>query len=297
MNSNLIKSPLVSIIVPSFNHANYISDCICSIALQDYRNIELIIIDDGSKDDSVLRIEEMRNFCERRFVRFEFRSRVNLGLSATMNEALAWCEGEFVAPIASDDMLFRRKTSLQVSHMQRFPDCAAVFGTTEIIRESEIGRKGAVRPFRSYKFSDIFLHKHNLPASTQMIRSRVLREIGGYKNGVIIEDWTMWLAIAKRGHSLHNIGEPLALYRLHGSNISNQLTLMATERKNVARIYSEHSLYKRSIANCLMIDALENLEHNRAESIRLYLCALKDSPIDLFSSKSVRFIKSLILSN
>ncbi|MCD2506173.1 glycosyltransferase family A protein, partial [Staphylococcus aureus] len=70
---------------------------------QDYENIELIIIDDGSKDNSVIKIQEMVECCKQRFTRFEFRSRANIGLSATLNEALEWCEGEYFSALASDD--------------------------------------------------------------------------------------------------------------------------------------------------------------------------------------------------
>ncbi|EPK1752121.1 glycosyltransferase family 2 protein, partial [Acinetobacter baumannii] len=97
-----IKTPLVSIVIPCYNHVDYVQDCIQSIIDQTYQNIELIIIDDGSKDESVLKINEMLKKCENRFSRFEFRHRPNKGLSATLNEALEWCQGEYFATLASD---------------------------------------------------------------------------------------------------------------------------------------------------------------------------------------------------
>ncbi|MGA6331370.1 glycosyltransferase family 2 protein, partial [Acinetobacter baumannii] len=108
----LNKQPLVSIVIPCYNHANFVQDCIQSVIAQTYQNIELIIIDDGSKDGSVEKIQEFIGECEKRFVRFEFRNRPNKGLSATLNEALEWCQGEYFSAIASDDMMLNDKIEI-----------------------------------------------------------------------------------------------------------------------------------------------------------------------------------------
>lgn len=86
------QQPLVSIVIPCYNHEKYVQESIQSVIEQDYDNIELIIIDDGSSDNSVTKIKEMIQVCQKRFKRFEFRHRPNKGLCATLNEALAWCE-------------------------------------------------------------------------------------------------------------------------------------------------------------------------------------------------------------
>ncbi len=88
--------PLVSMVIPAYNHSAYIRQSIAAIIDQDYPNIELIIIDDGSEDDTVQRIEAEIPACVARFVRFEFRTRPNKGLTKTMNEAVEWAEGEYL---------------------------------------------------------------------------------------------------------------------------------------------------------------------------------------------------------
>ena len=111
------QQPLVSIVIPCYNHAQFVQETVQSVIDQDYENIELIIIDDGSKDNSVEVIQEMIPACEERFVRFEFRYRPNKGLCATLNEALEWCEGEYFSPTASDDILKQNKISTQLAIM------------------------------------------------------------------------------------------------------------------------------------------------------------------------------------
>ena len=105
----------VSVIVPVYNAEKAIERCIRSILDQEYQDIECIAVDDGSKDGSVEKIQEMIPTCQKRFIRFEFRYRPNKGLSATLNEALEWCEGEYYAGFASDDIMLVSRIEKQVN--------------------------------------------------------------------------------------------------------------------------------------------------------------------------------------
>ncbi len=82
------SSALVTAVIPSYNHAKYIKESIQSMLDQDYENMEMIIIDDGSSDNSIEIIESMIPLCKKRFKRFEFRHRENKGVSATLNEGI-----------------------------------------------------------------------------------------------------------------------------------------------------------------------------------------------------------------
>ena len=101
--------PLVSVCVPAYNHEKYIAECIQSIIEQDYKNIELIIINDGSKDKTDEVIKSYEQKCQERFVRFEYRNRGNRGLSETLNEMVDWSHGKYFSAIASDDILLFNK--------------------------------------------------------------------------------------------------------------------------------------------------------------------------------------------
>src|SRR5690606_4797225 len=161
------EKPLVSVVIPCYNHAKFVKETIQSIIDQDYENIELIIIDDGSKDNSVEVIEEMVPACHKRFKRFEFRHRPNRGLCATLNEALEWCTGEYLSCIASDDIMMPYKTSVQVEYLLENPASIGVFGRVELLN-TQTGMKAmaikVIRKVVKYNFDDILLHKHRLPA-------------------------------------------------------------------------------------------------------------------------------------
>lgn len=109
-------NPLVTIVIPSYNHSKYVINSIQSIIDQDYDNIELLVIDDGSTDNSV---EVISNFIEcnkisDRFYRFKFIHRENKGLCATLNEGLKWSNGLYFSPFASDDIALPYKISYLV---------------------------------------------------------------------------------------------------------------------------------------------------------------------------------------
>src|SRR5665647_800828 len=141
----MINRPLISVAIPCYNHERYIQDCIKSVIDQDYENIELIIIDDGSSDNSVEKIKEMIPACEERFVRFGFRNRENKGLSATLNEAIEWCRGTYYSSIASDDVMLPKKTSTLLGYIEEDKDVAGIFCGVYILDSD--GRKIAlIRP-------------------------------------------------------------------------------------------------------------------------------------------------------
>lgn len=211
-------TPLVSIIIPCYNHEKFVQDSIQSVINQTYENIELIIIDDGSKDNSVIKIKEMTELCKDRFVRFEFRHRSNKGLSATLNEALEWSRGEYFSTLASDDQIFDYKTSVQVSFLEKNRDYGAVFGGVQLIDETNEKLEQVVIKARAYSFDGIIMHKHSLLAPTQMIRMDSIRKTDGYNSDIVIEDWYMWFLLSREAN-IFNISEVFAFYRKHDTNI------------------------------------------------------------------------------
>ena len=94
---NQDNMPLVTAVIPVYNHEKYVVESIRSILNQTYQNIELIVINDGSKDRSHQMILPLVEECRQRFVRFEYINRENIGLTATLNQALAWATGDYLS--------------------------------------------------------------------------------------------------------------------------------------------------------------------------------------------------------
>ena len=239
------SQPLVSIVIPCYNHEAFVQDCIRSVIDQTYQNIELIIIDDGSKDNSVAKIQELLDQCKACFTRFEFRHRPNVVLSATLNEALEWCRGEYFSVIASDDMMLVDKTEIQVKYLIENDNCIAVFGGYKLIDNNNVIIRESLGCIKAYTFNEIFLHEHDLPAPTQLINTKALNEVGGYCGNMIIEDWYMWLKLSKIGE-IHYINHYFSLYRDHFDNVSKKNKIMNKGRHQVINEFKEDFLYNKA---------------------------------------------------
>lgn len=288
------NSPLVSIIVPSYNHSEYIEDTINSIINQDYENIELIIIDDGSTDDSVEKIKSLSAICKKRFYRFESRSRKNIGLCDTLNEAITWCKGEYLSICASDDMYLPEKTSYQVNYLQINKSAIGVFGGVSLIYE--LSKETIQKPVsnKEYKFNDILLHKHNLLAPTHLLRMEKVRGTGGFKSGFIIEDWMMWLLLTERGGSLDCVNKTFSFYRRHDNNVSNNLEVMHQGRLQVLELFNTSYKYKKAVCRVYRMYAEEIIDESPEKAKECLMKGLKYSPLSILSKSYIKLILKLI---
>ena len=231
--------PLVTVMIPCYNHEKFIKESIQSVIDQTYSRLELIVIDDGSKDNSIQIIEEMRLACEQRFEHFQFIFRENRGLSRTLNQGLSLARGEYFSIVASDDIMLPEKTAIQVDVFKKDSLITAVFGAHQYIDDEShvVSVKKAV--YREFNFQEIFYHQHDIPASSQMIKIDLLREIGGYNENTKVEDWDLWLRLTEVGAKLVYIPDIIVGYRMHDSNLSKDKSLMFDEVFNIVQRYKD----------------------------------------------------------
>lgn len=248
MEDEVREMPLVSVVVPCYNHEKYVEQTIKSIVNQTYRNIELIIINDGSKDNSHDVILTYIEICKERFVRFEYRNRINIGLSGTLNEMLEWAKGKYFSPIASDDVLINTKIETLVSALEhRDKEFAVAFGNVEFINDkNEIVRldekghliqKGEIPIYNNFceyhnkKFNlthsqvvtyEMILQSYYIPAAGVVMTLNTLKEVGGWTAGNVVEDLEMWFKLSKKYKFVY-VDEIVALYRVHENNTINTM--------------------------------------------------------------------------
>lgn len=277
-------------VIPSYNHGAYVQATIQSVIDQDYDNIELIIIDDGSKDSSVEKIGALVNACQARFKRFEFRARNNRGLCATLNEAIAWSEGEYFAAIASDDIMKVDKTRIQVDYLQSHQKCSAVFGGMDVLDAAGkfVGsyKVGAA----AYNFEQIFLLRQRICAPTQMIRIANLKAVGGYREDLAVEDWYMWLMLSAQCGTLDTLPLSLAGYRRHETNASKRADAINNERVRIIDLFAEHPMYRRAKANALVNYAIDVQLYDKLRSLKLLQESIRLSWVELFQPKVFRYV-------
>jgi alpha-1,3-rhamnosyltransferase len=242
-----MTGPLVTVCIPVYNHEKYVAGTIKSVIAQDYKNIELIIINDGSTDASTRVVESFIDDCKNRFIRFLYIDRTNKGLCNTINEALEWAQGKYFSVLASDDQWFSHKAKLQVGYLEKTQNAAGVFGGIEFIDENGSYIRSKTNRFNRYRFEQIFLSKAFLPAPTQMLRTENLRRLGGFDPKIGIEDWYMWLRLTEHDDwSLDVLHQIVARYRRHDHNMSKQFEFMQREQEKILHIYRFHELYKKA---------------------------------------------------
>lgn len=259
--------PLVSVLIPAYNHENYIQETIESIINQTYPNIELIILDDGSKDKTWEKITELKPKCENRFVKIHFETKQNEGTCMTLNKLLKLSSGEFVYIIASDDLAKPQAIEKEVKFLQDNPDYSLAVGDNEYVDSmgKQIFRtqkaftsniKNAkyktVKEFLSSKLkidflSDDFgsyktLYKENYIPNGYLIRKNIFETIGNFTKNAPLEDFWLMLQISKY-KKMKYIDEILFSYRIHDTNTIGNSTRMR-ELTTQTRNYEQKLLEK-----------------------------------------------------
>lgn len=244
--------PLVSVCIPAYNHENYVQETIKSIIAQTYKNIELIIIDDGSTDSTFSKIKEMENICKKRFRRVVFETKQNEGTCDTVNKIYSLANGEFIYHIASDDMAKPNAIETEIKFLSNNPEYALVVGDNDIIdsngnrcywdkeRNNVYTKKDAVyktfgaflkhaKPQINFCSDDFGTYKSlfigNYIPNGYMIRKSVLGKIGPFTQKAPLEDWWFMLQISKY-YKIKYIDRILFSYRWHGTNTIKQTDKM-----------------------------------------------------------------------
>jgi len=228
------KRPIVSVIALCYNHERFLLECLDSIAAQTSQGFQLIVTDDASKDSSARLIADWlgRNRPDATFI----AHRVNRGICATLNEALVQVTGDFICMIATDDVWEPQKIERQLAVMSTAPDDVAVLYSDAW----QIDEVGALLPekfiaghrpeLKEPPQGDIFeamAFRNFIPAMSTMIRTRAVREAGGYDEELLYEDWDMWLRLALKWRFLF-MPEALARYRVVGTSMARTALMTAS---------------------------------------------------------------------
>ncbi len=237
-------NPLVSVVIASYNHAPYIEECIKSILIQTYPHIELLVVDDGSTDDSVERIGRLQ--AEHGF---DFQVQQNQGLTRTLNSAIARAKGELIVPFGSDDVMLPERLAKQVAYLADKPEVGICAGNIELIdSEGKLFPEARQRrdiPFRRMDFDDVFMErKPYAPATTLMIRKEALDKVGGFDPEIRLEDLAIELKITHAGYYIDCLGEVLACHRKHMTNSSKNHRFMIDSILRIYELYSDHPQYE-----------------------------------------------------
>jgi len=212
---------LVSVVIPSYNHCQYVVQAIESVLDQDWPEIDLIVIDDGSKDGSPEMIRELH---ERRGG-FRFIMRENRGLIATLNELVALALGDALCLLASDDYLLPGSLSVRASFLLENPDSVAAVADGRQFNVETQNMEVTLDDRRRRLFllpeplKEMLAGLH-LPIHTMLVRRRILNKIGGFDPRYRkVEDLEVQIRLFREG-KVGFVDQPVYCYRWHESNTS-----------------------------------------------------------------------------
>jgi len=225
MPNKLDKTPKVSVIIPTYNSAQYICETLDSVLAQTYKDYEIIVVDDGSTDNT-------REVLKPYMSKIKYIYKENGGPASARNVGIKNARGEYIAFLDSDDIWLPEKLEKQIEYLQSNPDIALVY--SDCIRFNENGvcqRKSNVYHLREGYIFFKLLEGNFITTSTVIVRRECLDKVGYFDEELDdlkhSEDYDLWLRIS-RSFKIGYIREPLVKYRVRESGLN---------RSNIDRAY------------------------------------------------------------
>ena len=295
--------PKVSVVIPTYNRARFIVDTIHSVLAQSFQDFEIIVVDDGSTDNTAQVVSGLPVT----YIRQE-----NQGGPVARNNGLKVARGEYIAFLDSDDALLENALEKGVEVLDRHPEVGFSYGWAYLMDEKghifglrrSRSRHSYVREGREEIGELIF--GNYIPSPTSMIRRSCLEEVGAFdpELRVVSEDFELWVRLAKR-YAVAYIAQPLAKYRVHPHSLSATCGVEDIERNNsriLESIFNDKDI--GPLFSSQRLSACSHLylrlagyaySHRRMRVARHYLCrAIKIDSRMLFKGKGLYWISLLI---
>lgn len=203
-----IQKPLVSVVVPAYNMELYIAETLDSVLASTYENIEVVVVDDGSKDATVSIVEQYmtRDSC------VKLIKQKNAGPSRARNNAIEHCCGEYILPVDADDLISPTFIGSAVEAIESDSEIKVVSCRCEFF-----GLRKGEWMLPDFTLKDLALD--NRVCATSMYRRSDWQRAGGYSETIIArEDWAFWIAMLKDGGKVHRLPEVGLYYRVRAAS-------------------------------------------------------------------------------
>lgn len=245
-----LEEPAISVVLPNYNGSDFLKKAVDSVLAQTFTDFELIVVEDGSTDQSA---ELLASYSDSRIRVIPLEQ--NEHICVALNTGLAAARGKYIARIDSDDCWLPNKLEKQYRYMEENPDCGVCFSLVTVVDEDETILKQEQSPFVSifqegnrsrYEWLRyLFFFGNHLCHSSAFFRRDIVEQLGPYRTSLVqIQDYEYWLRIANVSE-LYVIQEPLVRYRhrLKGGNVSEATQANMTRSKyefyNVLRCFME----------------------------------------------------------
>ena len=274
-------SKLMSIGIPAYNNGAYIGETIESILAQTYKNIELVIVDDNSSDNTYQVLQQYAEKDKRVKI---YKNETNLGMAGNWNRCLELCTGEFMKLVCADDLLAPNMIEYEMKIFRKYPEVVLVGSDTRLV-DLQGKYKGW---YRRYKHSGIidgkivvrkgfFSQDYFGAPQANAFRRSAYEKVGGFSPEFhYIVDYDFFVEIAKLG-KIYIIHEPLNYFRVRGDSNTGQV--MGEDKQKTQIYVDEHyRLYKKNQKDLHLSDA----DIQRAVTIRKLRCFMARMYLKVF---------------
>lgn len=259
-----MDNPLVTVAVVSYKAAEYVAETLDSIKSQTYKNIELIVADDNSPDETAAVCEKWLKENGERFVRTELiASKKNGGVVVNSNRALNATHGEWFKIIGSDDVLLPDAIEKMVNFAQKHQEASFMFGD-QIYFNDRLDNRNSYRlgvcELKATCFRDAVRAKDQYNILTKVFfgcaaasigKTDVIRSIGGFDERWAVEDWPLYINLTKNGYKIYYIDDTLVYRRIISTSIMNQKEDYALLRNHAVKDACGGLGYLYENANCI----------------------------------------------
>ncbi len=227
--------PKVSVIIPTYNRADLLPRAISGVLNQTFKDFELIIVNDGSTDETA----EFLNQLQKLDNRIKCIHQTNQGLIKSLNNGISVAIGNYIARLDDDDFWSdSKKLEKQIDFLEKNPDYILVGSSGMIIFEADKKTISWEKPITDKNIRKQMLFKCPFIHSSVIFRKEIVKRIGGYREECkLVEDWDLWMRLGKVG-KMYNFPEVFVTNVVHGGNISIQKNMQ--QIKNGIKIIKIH---------------------------------------------------------
>ena len=250
MKSTNSEQPLVSVIIPTYNHAHFLSHTLQSVVSQDYANFEVIVIDNHSQDNTD---EVVQRFAESRVTLLKIHN--NGVIASSRNMGIQAAQGEWIAFLDSDDLWLSNKLQICFEHINDKTDI--IYHDLRIIREKPSlfqSKTIKSRQLNAPVLVDLLVNGNTISTSSVVVRKRLLDQIGGINESPAIiaaEDYNTWLRIAQITDGFCHIPKSLGYYMLHSQGISRKDMSIPARCASASFVHLLSDKQQRCLESCL----------------------------------------------
>ncbi len=286
------NKPLISVLVPAYNHEKYIEQCLDSVVNDSYPNKEILILNDGSSDntDTVVLNWILKN---KDRVPTRYRYQENRGISATINELIHMAKGEYLAIIASDDYAINNGLEKRYEYLSQNPhklvvvgDAIVVDANNNIISESSLSHIRNMDRKRMQTDKGLrmeIISNWGMGGSTNLMHRDLFRIVNNFDTSLAVEDWDFYLKVISK-NLLGYTDEVISAYRILPTSISKSKDKEALVYQNLAKTAYNNLKYFNGAEKLMLFGEYLQFRHKYA----------KFTPSSKFSSMISEFFFKII---